>query len=704
MINIIQNTVSALKSSLGIIRKGLELFLPFAKSEIIGRDLVVNGDFSNGTTDWLDGDAGSGLSVDDGKLKLKNEDGSSAMAAQELSIVSGKTYLFSYESYQGTSSSENSLIGLGSSVNNVTKFTANFTTDGEHTHIYTANFTGTAFVTVKNGTTTLNEYMLFDNISIKEVSQFAPDKSTNTNDAKLFTGKALSFDGVNDSVDADYSSSTRTIAFWLKPRGSGTSEGIMYLGYSGGQMGLKFGSSIISTTVLTGVTTYVNNVNTTSITLDAWQRVVITADLFTPTVLRLGYAYLNAYGDFSITDLQFYDTAWTAADVTYDYNNPQHLVTDNSASSIALSNLKGYWHLSEGDGAYAYNSAIALGSEEVTNGDFATDTDWTKAGGATTSGGVGYMPNTGSLAQSIGMIAGKTYIYTIIAKGDSVTGDLRIASGGTQVFEIENLPSTFQTYTGTFVGVGATLLLSEGNAGDITIQSISVKEVSAGEINGATWETALATIPQLGMMDWAKSTVGSDEITLIQAPNNEGYDILGNALRLRENALNLDGSGYAEIADDDTLDFGTGDFTIEAWSKFKYENTDSIINVIISLGGLYGNTTSASLVTDSDQFKFYIGGTLVSSSSSLVVREWYHIVCTRKDGDMRLYIDTEIEGGTSTTSTQTITNSLTKYIGKDSSDDRPYQDLIDETRIYNRALSASEITQNFKAGKNKHKN
>ena len=68
-------------------------------------------------------------------------------------------------------------------------------------------------------------------------------------------------------------------------------------------------------------------------------------------------------------------------------------------------------------------------------------------------------------------------------------------------------------------------------------------EGNNGTIIGATYIDKQPTIPQLGMMDWAKSTPVVDEITLIQDPNNKGFDILGNVLRLREHGFNLDGSG-----------------------------------------------------------------------------------------------------------------------------------------------------------------
>ena len=71
---------------------------------------------------------------------------------------------------------------------------------------------------------------------------------------------------------------------------------------------------------------------------------------------------------------------------------------------------------------------------------------------------------------------------------------------------------------------------------------------------------------------------------------------------------------------------------------------------------------------------------------------------------MRLYIDSAVETSTSTSS-QTVTNANVKKIGDDTdhSYDRHYEDLIDEVRLYNRALTQKEITNNRKVGLSSHK-
>lgn len=195
----------------------------------------------------------------------------------------------------------------------------------------------------------------------------------------------------------------------------------------------------------------------------------------------------------------------------------------------------------------------------------------------------------------------------------------------------------------------------------------------------------------------------AQDATLTANPYNAGYDVVGNALRTRNKSLNLNGIGYAEIADDDTLDFGTGDFTMECWVKYKFEHTGSAVNCIIALGGDAANA-SASLLTSSTTFRVYVGSGFVNSTYTLVEDNWYHVVGTRTGTTIRLYINGEVESSTGT-SNQSLTNALVKFVGVDTNTTtRTYKSAINEVRVYNRALSLTEITNNYKVGKSKHSN
>ena len=431
------------------------------------------------------------------------------------------------------------------------------------------------------------------------------DSSGNSNNATLYTGKALSFDGVNDYVDLDgftLDGDTVTFAFWVNPDDIGYGNIIdfnpsrLIIGFNTNQISINssgawynFGALTLSTwsrvvVNINGTTArcYVNGIQL------GVDKTITAIDVVSATEVSIGARYSkdSAFFEGVLSDFQIYDTAWTQADVTFDYDNPQHLVTDNSDSTIALSNLKGYWHLSEGDGAINYDSS------------------------------------------------------------------------------------------------------GEGND---------------GTINGATWDDQQATIPQLGLMDWAKSTPVADEITLISDPNDPSKDILGNSVRLREHSLNLDGSGYAEVPDADNLDFGTGDFSYGFW--FKVESGDlGFLFGVSSLGNPSGVALTMDVATGKIRSRpFGIAATYTTSGYN--DGSWHYAFHNIDRSDSaKLFIDnTEVLSQDISSESSTSLATTNWYVGVENGTGTFLNGLIDDVTIYNRALSADEVEQNYKAGLNKHK-
>ena len=422
------------------------------------------------------------------------------------------------------------------------------------------------------------------------------DKSPNTNNAKLFTGKALSFDGVNDKVDISLQtfSGEFTVSMWVKKISSGTQD------FMGRDLD---GDNIIGS--INNLNAFIK-INYTSLSFVTppidflYSRLVFTRD--SNNDVRL---YINGiesttgsqsksgdfkistfgrqrtyYGHIILSDIQFYDKAWIAEDALFDYNNPNLLAIDNPDSNLVAADLKGYWALSEGDGLVAYDSS------------------------------------------------------------------------------------------------------GQGNDGAIT---------------GATYVDKQDTIPQLGMMDWAKSTPVAAEVTLIQAPNNVGFDILNNALRLRENAFNLDGSGYAEVADDASLD--VTNFTCSGWAKYSFLNTNSSWNVIYANGGNGHVASTFDVATETGgKLVSYISTVKLTSTSTFTEDEWFYFAVTRSGSDISMYINGNTTPEATGTQSASVNNSLPKHIGRDASTDRFYKNLTDGILIYNRALTATEITNNYNVG------
>jgi len=598
------NVIGAIRNvGKSIITSGLKMWLGFRTSETLGRELVVNGDFAT-DTDWT---KQAGWTISGGVANVDTSvAGTTNLISTNLSLTIGNRYDVEYYVDSASGSGLRATVG-GVNLSNFSVATGNIIKT-----ITAVSTDGFLLVASNSGGTTLAQ---ISNVSVKEVAQFVPDKSGNSNVGKLFTGKALDFNGSVDNVEVPNSSSLNvgtddfTYCFWIYINSAKLQRIIDKRDTRGFTFYLD-SSNVLRVELNDGTSNVPFTLGT--LTSSVWQRVVISADrngnaicyingiaqtpvdissksgdLTDTTSLFIGADAPGGSGihfDGFITDIQWYDTILSQADATFDYNNPNHLVTDNTNSTIALSNLKGYWAMSEGAGSIAYDSS------------------------------------------------------------------------------------------------------GEGNN---------------GTINGATYDDKQPTIPQLGMMDWAKS--GSPEIILIQAPNNKGFDILGNPLRLREHSFNLGGSGYAEVADDNSIDFGTGDFTIETWLKASYLSGGSSLNSIIALGGAMTDVGSAGIGVFNTTSKFagYVGSIPFYSNDVFNSGDWYHVVITRDSSLCTMYVDSVAQTDTATTNAN-ITNSLVKYIGRDSLNTRFYSNLIDDSRLYNRALTQEEVTQNYNAGSTTH--
>lgn len=154
-----------------------------------------------------------------------------------------------------------------------------------------------------------------------------------------------------------------------------------------------------------------------------------------------------------------------------------------------------------------------LGSELVTNGGFATDTDWTKGTGWTIGSGVATKTaGTASvLSQAISLTAGKTYFvtYQITRTAGAVTARF---TGGTTV------SGAARSYRGSYVDLlvsvtgNTTLEFSADASFAGSVDNVTVKEVTGWVNRGARFD---------GVDDFLQSAAndlsGSDKATLVAA-------------------------------------------------------------------------------------------------------------------------------------------------------------------------------------------
>jgi len=550
------------------------------------------------------------------------------------------------------------------------------------------------------------------------------------NKAAIYSGKALDFDGVNDVVTTTYTSGFTgaqefTYCAYINTDNTAPTQAIVHgnetvgwglqslwiennkiLFYAG--TGSASTSQVASETLEPNKWYFIVGTHTPTenkIYLNGVLNGTATAANLTaaPQAIKVG-AYANASLPFNgeITNVKVFNTALTPAQIADLYNFPENIVP----TGVANTALKLWLPMQEGAGTTAYNGAPdALGSEVVTNGDFATDSNWTKGTGWTISGGKANASSaTSDLIQSISFTLGKTYRLTYTISNYSA-GSVRTFIGAYVAGITRNSNGTFTDLLTPTNASSNSLLYIVGLSGFVgSIDNVSVQEASRfGTISGATYVNGIgAPVAQTAVINWNKASDGTNEVLIPQGLTS-GRDLLGNLFTnvRKQSALNLDGNSWAEVHDNESLDFGTGDLTMECWSKATYENTGSGLNVFMSLGGDLTSVNSSAIGTTSTSFAFYLGGspTLISGYTT---GQWYHIVGVRNGSNIYIYINGSLKN--SKAQAGTITNVHGKQIGRDGSSDRIYKDQIAQPRIYNRALTAEEIQRNYDAGKNIYTN
>lgn len=162
--------------------------------------------------------------------------------------------------------------------------------------------------------------------------------------------------------------------------------------------------------------------------------------------------------------------------------------------------------------------------------------------------------------------------------------------------------------------------------------------------------------------------------------------------------LNFDGTNdYVTIPDSASLDL-TGNLTISLWAKRNVT------------GAVFGINKKSTSYTQNDGWEFYQSSATVfdfvaGGSSFLRVNgtydnEWHHYVATVSSGTVTIYQDAVVKGSAAKTAISAGTDPV--EIGRRDAAFQSYtKGTIDEVRIYNRALSTTEITSLYNAGAQK---
>jgi hypothetical protein len=562
------------------------------------------------------------------------------------------------------------------------------------------------------------------------------------NRAALYSGKALDFDGVNDSIDISNFSLNGYTAFsicfykltdtsasrWVFGNSDSISDGVNIYQNADGTIRSRINALNFDTTnnhfktngffVFTYNGTkgdwFVNG-QSESTTTQAAQTLSITsgAKIAVPSYTT------GSYYDGQLSGVKVFNTALTAAQVADLYLNPEKIVPDGVANSA----LKLWLPMMEGAGTTAYDGSgngndgtisgatwvsgvgapvaqtalvswnkgtnSILWSEQMNNWGPTNTTVTTNVlvspDGYQNADTIVINDSTSRVSQNLSLGAG-TYTASVYAKLTSGSGTVRInlIVDGVQTAFTFTPTNEWERYTHTVTAAtGVTAIQLRGSAGTPTV---------------AFWGASLEQSTTAGPYVRTGATAQTSPVLLPQGLT-ANKDITGvNAFESARNpyALNLDGASWGEVHDNASLDV-TDEVSVECWAY--WDTSDTIAS------GIFGKWTAANQcyllykTNAGNGIRFYINGSAVGAGS--LTDGWHHIVGTYDRTKKRLYID-GVQVNFNDQVDAIGTSSLPLEIGRyDQQPSYGYEEPIALPRIYNRALTATEVARNYNADRSK---
>jgi hypothetical protein len=216
------------------------------------------------------------------------------------------------------------------------------------------------------------------------------------------------------------------------------------------------------------------------------------------------------------------------------------------------------------------------------------------------------------------------------------------------------------------------------------------------------------------LVGWWKFDEGSGtNATDSSGSGNTGMLINGPtwvAGKIGTSALSFDGvNDYVNLGDSSAVNFGSGDFAFLAW---VYNNSQNTRNTIFGKDSTTGrqffiilNSDNIGTVTVGGMTAGIFSSTTVAAgrdlaAGSISTNAWHHIVFERVSGVLSIWVDGSVRASTSwnyagglENLTLQDTSSIFQIGGRSYTSYEDYfSGLIDDARIYNRALTTNEIT------------
>ena len=597
------------------------------------------------------------------------------------------------------------------------------------------------------------------------------------NRAELYSGKALDFDGVNDSIDiSDFSLNGYTafsICFykltdtsasrWVFGNSDSISDGINVYQNADGTIRSRINALNFDTTnnhfktngffVFTYNGTkgdwFVNGQSESTTTQSA-QTLSITsgAKIAVPSYTT------GSYYDGQIANFKIFNTALTAAQVADLYNNPEKVVP----TGVSDSALKLWLPMQEGAGTTAYDGSgngnhgtisgatyvngvgvpvaqtavidwnkgtnIFTYSEDFSNADWTTSNLTTTADdaaapdGQTTADKIVATTTNGThyKYQDVSITNGLLYTFSTFIKS-SGADCFRLEFGGyNNAFDNEyavfNLNTgsvesnggatnpTITSYNNDWYRISITATSTASATGRIVLYASeqNTNSFTGDGVNGYyIWGASLEQSATAGPYVHTGATAQTSPVLLPQGLTS-GRDITG--VNLFENvrkqgALNLDGNSWAEVHDNESLDI-TDAVSVEMWIYWENQSAERTILGKWLSGDNRAYALIATTTTGAIDFRQRVSSSTYSLAISTLSSGWNHVVATHDhSANERIGYINGVQ--VSTSSSQGVSNESDNDVTIGGHSVAQYTNSIAQPRIYNRALTASEVLNNYNA-------
>ncbi len=247
------------------------------------------------------------------------------------------------------------------------------------------------------------------------------------------------------------------------------------------------------------------------------------------------------------------------------------------------------------------------------------------------------------------------------------------------------------------------------NYSDPTCSAFGGGGGGGGPIDEPPFPNSSCLKPPSGLVSWWSADLVSGTNVPDITKSNSGTIVGGVTSIPMEvgDAFQFDGrSGYINMGNPESLNFGTGPFSLEAWFNWTGEGRGKVVNNIIRKSNYGSGAGSGYWLRIGQDLEFSVGATTQSEGQSITTApisagEWHHVVATKDgSGNIQLYVDGQSQGtilrqAKNTESTSGSPFALGAWIDQNS---EFFHGSIDDVSVYNRALSATEARALFEAG------